>query len=164
MKSLSVLAAASAIAFGAPALAASYRLGGLEVLQPWSRPAAAGTNGVGYMTLANRGKAADALVAVQSPAAERVEIHSSSMAGGVMRMAKVDRVPVAAGAQAALAPGGGHHLMFIHLNRPLKSGDRLPAVLVFASGARLKVDFAVGTGFGPPAGGEAMPPGMKMDH
>ena len=40
---------------------------GVEVLQPWSRPAVAGTNGIGYMVLANRG-AADALVKVETPA------------------------------------------------------------------------------------------------
>ena len=55
---------------------------------PWSRPAAAGTNGVGYMVLVNHGAAPDALEKVESPLASRVEMHSSAMAGGVMSMAR----------------------------------------------------------------------------
>jgi copper(I)-binding protein len=45
---------------------------------------------------------------------------------------------------------GGYHLMLIGLVRPLKTGDRIPATLAFANGARVKVEFAVGTG-APPA-------------
>lgn len=150
----------------APASAATYRLGQIEVVQPWSRPAAAGTNGVGYMTLANRGKAADALVRVESPAAQTVELHSSSMAGGVMRMARVDRVAVAPGGQATFGPSA-YHVMFVKLAKPLNMGDRVPATLVFASGARIKIDFAVGLA-APSTGGmdhSAMDhSAMKMDH
>jgi copper(I)-binding protein len=165
MKAL-LLTAGLALAIAAPAAAASYRLGQLEVVQPWSRPAAAGTNGVGFMTLANHGKAADALVRVETPVAEKAELHSSSTAGGVMRMARQDRVPVAPGGQAVFGPGA-YHVMFIKLAKPLKAGERLPATLVFASGARLKVDFAIGTGLAPPADHSQMSMDhspMKMDH
>ncbi|WP_165837152.1 copper chaperone PCu(A)C [Phenylobacterium hankyongense] len=157
-----LFAAAAAAVIASSAQAASYRLGGLEVIQPWSRPAAAGTTGVGYMTLANRGRALDALVAVASPVARKVEMHSASMAGGIMRMDRQDRVAIPAGGQVAFAPGG-YHLMLVGLAKPLKAGDSVPATLTFASGAKLKVDFAVGTGLGAPA----MPPmaGMGgMDH
>jgi copper(I)-binding protein len=156
MKTL--LIAAAALAAAASAQAATYRLGGLEVGQPWSRPAATGTTGVGYMTLTNRGAKPDALVAVTSPLATKVEMHSSSMAGGIMRMARQDRVTIPAGGQVVFAPGA-YHLMLIGLSRPLKAGDKAPATLSFASGAKLKVDFEVGSGLGPPA------PSMdRMDH
>ena len=122
----------------------------MEVLQPWSRPAVAGTNGVGYMVLANHGRSADALVKVESPIAARVEMHSASMAGGVMSMKAETRVAVPAGGQATFGPGA-YHLMPIGLKRTLKPGDRAPATLTFASGARLKVAFAVSAGMGPPA-------------
>jgi copper(I)-binding protein len=149
MRHLSVALAAALLTAGA-AHAASYRLGGLEVGQPWSRPAGAGTTGAGYMTLANHGKAAATLTGVESPVAARVEMHRSSMDGGVMRMARQAQVVVPAGAQVSFAPGG-YHLMLIGLKAPLKAGDSVPATLTFAGGGRLKVAFTVGSGLGPPA-------------
>jgi len=98
-----VLAAFAALTLAAHAEAAPYRLGGLEVAQVWSRPAAAGTNGAGFMTLSNKGKAADTLKAVESPAAKRVEIHQTSMMGGVMSMKRLD-----AGVQ--VGPGETDHM------------------------------------------------------
>ena len=94
--------------------------------------------------------AADALVAVASPLARKVEMHRSVMAGGVMSMQRQAQVAVPAGGAVRFAPGG-HHLMFLGLTRSLKAGDGLPATLTFASGAKLNVTFAVGTGIGPPA-------------
>ena len=89
---------------------------------------------------------------VESPAAARVEMHSSSMAGGVMSMQKVDRVLVPAGGQATFGPGG-YHLMLVGLTRALNAGDKVPATLTFASGVKLATAFTVGTGAGPPAAG-----------
>src|SRR5687767_6689225 len=65
------LAAASAHAAGA----------GLEVRQAWSRPAAAGGTGAGFMTLANPAGRADALIAVESPLARSVEMHRTVRSG-----------------------------------------------------------------------------------
>ena len=132
----------------------------LEVLQPWSRPTVAGTTGAGYMVIANHGAAADTLVGVESPIAARVEIHEMSMAGGVMSMARRDRVAIPAGASVAFGPGG-YHLMLLNLKRALKSGDAAPATLIFASGARLPVSFKVGDGLGPPSATAPPMPGMK---
>jgi len=114
----------------------------------WSRPAAAGTNGVGYLSIANRGAKPDAVVAVETPLASRVDMHSMSMAGGVMSMQKVDRVAVPAGGQAAFGPGG-HHMMLMGLTRALKVGDKVPLTVTFASGAKLKADLTVA--LGPPS-------------
>lgn len=108
----------------------------------WSRPATAGSTGVGFMILRNPDRVADALVAIESPAAARVEIHRSSLSGGMAMMEMAPRVPLPIGGVVAFSPGG-YHLMFLKLNRPLKRGDRLPATLVFASGARIKVHFGV---------------------
>jgi copper(I)-binding protein len=122
----------------------------LQVLQPWSRPAAAGTNGVGYMVLVNHGGVADVLEKVESPLASRVEMHASSMAGGVMSMKKADSVPIPAGGQATFGPGA-YHLMFLGLTKALKPGDQAPATLSFASGAKIRMAFTVSAGMGPPA-------------
>jgi copper(I)-binding protein len=149
MKTLLIALTVMAAPFAAP-VAALGAVPALQVLQPWSRPAVAGTNGVGYMVLVNRGAVPDLLEKVESPLASRVEMHSSSMAGGVMSMQKADRVPVPAGAQATFGPGA-YHLMLIGLTRTLKAGDQVPATLSFASGAKIKVAFTVSAGMGPPA-------------
>lgn len=152
-----LIAAAAALAFATTTQAATYRLGGIEVVQPWSRPAAAGTNGAGFFTVTNKGKAADTLKAVETPAARKVEMHKTSMANGVMSMQRLDAgLALKPGESVTFAPGG-YHLMLIGLSKATKAGDVIPATLVFASGARLKVEFPVGSG-------PAAMPGMDMDH
>jgi copper(I)-binding protein len=141
-----------ALLLGAGAAAAAP--GGVQATRLWSRPAAAGTNGVGYLTLVNRGKA-DALVGVETSVAAKVEMHASSMAGGVMRMSAEDRVPLPPGAEVRFAPGG-RHLMLLNLKRALRPGDRIPATLRLASGRMLKVTFAVGEGAEPGAAMDGM--------
>jgi len=127
----------------------AFGAGALQVQQPWSRPAVAGTNGVGYMVLANRGRAPDILEKVETPIAARVEIHLSSMAGGVMSMKLKDKVSIPAGGQVTFGPGG-YHLMFLGLTRTQKAGDQIPATLVFASGTKVAARFTVSSGAGPP--------------
>ena len=141
-----LIAAALLIATAAPLTALGA--GKVEVLQPWSRPAVAGTTGIGYMVLANHGPVADALEKVESPLAARVEMHSSSMSGGVMTMRREDRVEVPAGGRTTFGPGA-YHLMLIGLTRTLKAGDQAPATLSFASGAKVKVVFQVTDGRAP---------------
>lgn len=160
MRNLILGLTAAALISAAPAQAATYRLGGLEVGQPWSRPAAAGTNGAGFMTLTNRGPAPDTLIAVESPAARKVEMHRTSMTGGVMSMKRLDSVLLPPGKAITFAPAG-YHLMLIGLDSPLKAGDAVPVTLVFSSGARLKAVFAVGAG---PMGGASAAGAMRMDH
>jgi hypothetical protein len=143
-----------ACAAGAQASALGAAKAGIEVLQPWSRPAVAGTNAIGYMILANRGHAADTLEKVESPLAAKVEIHSSSMAGGIMTMAPVAKVSVPAGGQVTFGPAA-YHLMIIGVTRTLKAGDRVPVTLSFASGAKVRARFAVTSGGPPPAAGGA---------
>lgn len=170
MKPLLIAVAALAVAAAAqaapsPTAAArttAPKTAALEVRQAWSRPAVAGSTGVGYMTLANRGGAPQTLVAVASPWAAKVEMHASSMAGGVMRMARQDKVSVPPHGEVAFSPGS-YHLMLLGLKRPLKAGDSVPATLTFASGARLDVSFAVGSGLGPPASAAGAAMGA-MDH
>jgi copper(I)-binding protein len=141
-----LIAAAVLAAVAAPI--GAFSAGTVEVLQPWSRPAVAGTTGIGYMVLANHGPA-DALEKVESPLAARVEMHSSSMSGGVMSMRREDRVAVPAGGRTTFGPGA-YHLMLVGLTRTIKAGDRVPATLTFASGTKVKATFQVTDGGPPP--------------
>jgi len=122
-----------------------------QVQAAWSRPAAQGSTGAGFMTLSNPDAKADALVSAETPWAREVQVHQSSMSGGMASMKRLDRVALAPGAKVAFAPGG-YHLMFMGLIRALKPGDAVPATLTFASGAKVKANFVVG--MGPPAAEE----------
>lgn len=114
-----------------------------RVQAPWSRPASQGATGAGFMVLVNSGAKPDALVMVESTGARQVQIHQSSVSGGMAAMKMVASVPIPAGSKVIFAPGG-YHLMFLGLSKAQKVGDSLPATLVFASGARIKVVFTVG--------------------
>lgn len=142
---LRILALAAALALAAckPADAHGYKAGDLTIGHPWSRPAAQGMNGAGYLTIANGGTEADVLLAVESPAAQRVEIHEGSTAGGVMRMkALPGGLAIPAGARIELKPGGDH-LMLIKLTAPLAADAKVPATLVFKRAGRVAVEFKV---------------------
>jgi copper(I)-binding protein len=115
----------------------------LQVKDGWSRPAPGGGNGVGYFTVINHGAQPDTLTRVESPLAQRVEMHSMSMVGGVMKMGPVASVAVPAGGQVMFAPGG-FHLMLIGLKKPLAVGDHVPLTLIFASGVKAPMSLSVG--------------------
>jgi copper(I)-binding protein len=147
LKLLPVLALAAVLA--APVAQAARPV--VTAAGAWSRPAVAGTTGVGYMTLTNHGWEPETVVSISSPLASRVEIHASSMTGGVMSMERRDAVAVPAHGQLVFGPGA-YHVMLIGLKSTLKAGDKAPATLTFASGAHLRVGFLVSGGAGPPAG------------
>ena len=92
-----------------------------------------GRPSAGYLAITG-GNRPDQLVGATAPGA-RIELHSMTMTGGVMSMAKLDTVRVPAGASTAFAPGGNHLMIF-----GLSGGPRtLPITLVFGSGKRLTV-------------------------
>lgn len=128
----------------APASAQMTRHGSITVADPWSRATSLRANiGAGYVTLRNTGARPDRLVSATSPRAARVEIHTMSLDGGIMRMRPLaDGLVVPAGGEASLAPGG-HHIMLIGLTAPLKVGERIPATLRFARAGDVRVQFRV---------------------
>lgn len=122
----SVLVAAAFAASAATAASAAP----VRVVDAWCRPAAAGAPSAAcYLTLTAR--AVDSLVGVASPAAERVETHQMDMAGGIMRMKKVDSLPLPAGKPVALQPGSVH-LMLIRPKAALTAGGSTELTLRFA--------------------------------
>ena len=159
------LLALAALTVSVPAVAShawagDYRVGGVEVRRPWTRPAQAGMNGVGYLIVANVSPKPVKLVAVESPAAKSVTLHQSSMAGGVMSMRPVTGgLTIAPGAKVEFAPGG-YHLMLMGLTKAQALGGKVPLTLVFNGGRRMRIDLSVEAG-APKADPMA---GMHMDH
>lgn len=103
----------------------------------WARASVTNT-GAAYATIENRGGADDTLVEALSPVAERVEIHDMTMEGMVMKMRKLDALPVKAGETVSLAPGG-KHIMLIGLHGPVEEGMPVPLTLVFEKAGKIEL-------------------------
>jgi len=127
---------------------------GITVTSPWTRPvASAGGVGAGYGTITNGQDAADVLLGGSSDAAERVELHETSInAEGVASMKKLDAVEIAPGKSIELK-AGGMHLMLIGLKAPLKEGETVKATLKFKHAGDVDVEFPVTASGGAAAGG-----------
>jgi len=110
---------AVALLFALPALADDYKIGELEIDQPWARATPGGVkNGAAYLTLRNGGQNLDRLIAVESTAAKRVGLHNSVEENGVMKMRSLEAIDVPPDGTAMLAPGG-MHIMLMGLNAPM---------------------------------------------
>jgi copper(I)-binding protein len=127
-----------------PAFALDYKLGAIEIGQPWTRatPPTAESGG-GYLVLKNTGTTPDRLIAVKSPAADRVEIHEMKMDGNIMRMREVEKgIEIPPGATVELKPGG-FHVMFMGLKAPFAKEAKVPLTLVFEKAGSIDVDLMV---------------------
>jgi len=139
-----LLALALTLLCSSTAAALDYKLGALEIGQPWARatPPSAPA-GSGFLKITNTGSTPDRLVSASSPAAELVQVHEMKMDGNVMRMREVDNgLEIPAGGSVKLAPGG-LHLMMMGLKGPLKQGTSVPVTLVFEKAGRIDVELTV---------------------
>lgn len=119
-------------------------VGDLRIERPWSRVTPPGTPvGAGYMTVVNTADEPDRLVAAESPAAGRVQIHRSVNRDGKSSMVhQKDGVVVPPNGRIELAPGD-YHLMLMQLAEPLESGERIPVTLRFERAGRIEVELVV---------------------
>lgn len=133
------------IAAGESAAAApTVKVGSLELGHVWLRepPPAAKTAG-GYLSIHNSGSTPDTLQAVEATIAGPVEIHQMSQDNGIMTMrALAGGLEIKPGETVVLKPGG-LHIMFMGLKQPLKSGETVPATLIFEKAGRVPVTFMV---------------------
>jgi len=125
-------------------------------LPPGGAPTAAG-----YLTVKNIGRAGEVFLGGATPAAQRLELHSMTTVGGVMRMRPAaSGVVIAPGQTLTLTPGVGCHLMLIRPTHAFKAGERIPVSLAFAKAGALTKAEAVKTVFVVEA--PAMAPSMTM--
>jgi len=129
------LAAAFALAAAAAAEAADYDVGPIHIAQPWARATPKGaSSGAGYMTVTNNGTTPDRMTCVSSDAAEKCQIHTMTMEGGVMKMRPVEGgLEIKPGETVTLKPAG-LHVMFVDLKHPLEQGKTVEATLKFEKG------------------------------
>ena len=142
---------AAAIALSSSVIATSsihagdFNVGNLELNAPWILVTSADrTVAAGYMEVQNHGSEPDRLVAAETPAAGRVELHGTKSrpgGGNTMRPLPmgIGLVPMH---QLVFQPGGVH-LMFKDINAALKQGDKVPVTLTFEKAGKIDVEFEV---------------------
>lgn len=148
----------------APAAAAEVSAGDLVITQAWTRatPNGAPVAG-GYVTITNRGTAADTLTGGSTEVAGGFELHDMTMEEGVMRMRPSGALAIPPGATVTLSPGG-RHIMLTGLRHGLKQGETVAGTLTFAHAGTVPVRFSVEAlgARGPAAASDHAMPGMKM--
>ena len=131
-------------AWAAPA-ASTPKAGCLSIEDGWIRlPPAPRPMLAGFGRIINRCADARELVAVRSPRFGEVSLHQTRVVDGVSRMRELERLPIAAGGQALLQPGG-LHLMLMQPDSTLVEGERVPLVLVLEDGRELQAALVVST-------------------
>ena len=164
MKDMMLAAFALALC-AAPAAADDVKAGDLVISQAWSRATPGGAKVAGgYLTIENKGTAADRLVSVSADIAGKAEVHEMAMDNGVMKMRPLDKgLVIDPGKTVKLAPGG-NHLMLQELKGPFKEGEKVPVTLEFEKAGKVAVSLDVqGVGAQAPGGGGAMMKKMP-DH
>lgn len=99
----------------------------VTVNDAWVRTPAPGQKvAAAYMEITSR--QGSFLTSMASPAAAAVELHNTTVDGGVAKMRPVAKIELPGGKAVKLAPGG-LHAMLTDLKQPLKRGDKVPLTL-----------------------------------
>ena len=127
------------------AFASDYRLGGLEILSPWSRATPGGaTIGAGYMTIRNTGATPDRLIGGTTDVASDFQFHQTTMEGDVSKMHEMKSgVEIKPGETVEFKPGSTH-IMFVKLKHPLRQHDVVKGTLVFEKAGTVAIEYTVG--------------------
>lgn len=123
---------------------APVTLGDLEITRGYIRamPPRAPAGG-GFITVTNKGKTDDTLIAASSPDAGAVELHEMAIKDNVMIMRQMKGgIPIPAGKTVVLQPGG-LHIMFLKVPEAFKEGQTIPVTLTFKSAGTVKLDMPV---------------------
>ena len=90
------------------------------------------------------------LLGASSPIADKVEIHSMSMDGGIMRMRPVaGGITIPAKGKISFGPSGWH-MMLVGLRKKLEAEEMEPMTLTFQGGLTINVELYIESA---PAGG-----------
>lgn len=142
--SLTIVAASGGEHEHAGHSAAVVTAGDLEISSAWARAMLPGQPaGGGYLSIANKGKEADRLLAVSSPAAGKAEVHEMKVVNDVMVMRPVEgALEIPAGSTVELKPGD-YHLMFMQVAKPFAEGDEVKVTLEFEKAGKVDVSLPV---------------------
>lgn len=147
MNFCSIATLITALIISTAAFAHDYQAGQIHVDHPYARATMPMQPAAGaYLTIENKGKTADKLIALASPAAKNVELHTMSMAGNVMKMRAAPNLELKPADKIVMKPGSGYHIMLTGLVQPLKIGDKFPLTLTFEKSGKVEVSVWVEDG------------------
>jgi len=124
--------------------AENFSVGSIEVGNPWTRVTPRGAPvAVAYLTITNKGSAADRLIGGSTNVAARFEIHSMVTEDGVAKMRPVTGgLEIKPGSTVKLEPGA-LHAMLVGLKQPIAPGAHVTGTLIFERAGKVAVEFAV---------------------
>ena len=138
-----VLSAVAVLALAGAALAHEVKEGAIKIDHPRAAPTPAGAKtGAAYMEIVNNGTEALEIKALSTTAAEKVEVHTVTMTGDIMRMRPVE-LPLTIAPGESLKLVKDRHLMLIGLKKPLVEEDMIPFKIEFANGKSMEFDLYV---------------------
>jgi protein SCO1/2 len=108
----------------------------------WARAGSSSGTSAVYLTLRNGGPAEERLLGARTDAASAVELHQSSMEGGVMRMRPSGPIAIPANSEVTLAPAG-LHIMLLGLRKDLTDGDQLELTLQLERAGELRLNVPI---------------------
>lgn len=116
---------------------------GVEVTDAWARPGAEGRMSAAYFLISNFNSEDDALVSIETDAAQTAEVHESyEREEGMMGMREVPELDLPAQSTVRFEQGG-LHVMLMDLTRQLSEGDTFQLTLAFQNGDSVSVDVPV---------------------
>ncbi|MFJ7885481.1 copper chaperone PCu(A)C [Pseudomonas sp. NPDC096917] len=122
-----------------------FKSGELQIAHPWSQelPPNAPTVAA-YFVIHNTGSTPDRLVSVDTPIAEKAELHQHVMQGDMMKMQPVVDVVVPAGGSVTFAPMA-YHVMLVGIKDRslLLDGKHFPMTLHFEKTGAVPVEVSV---------------------
>lgn len=136
---------AAALILSAPAVMAceTVTIGDLTIEHAWSKATIGeGRPGVFYVEITNGGSVDDALIGIATPAAGMPMLHETVVQDGIASMPHAMSIPVPAGQNVQLSPGG-YHGMLLGLTTALKEGDSFPVTLSFEKAGEVTVNVDV---------------------
>lgn len=122
---------------------AAFAQSSLTVADPWMRQAMAAAQQTAiFMTIENKTGEKRQLVSASTAVAEKVELHTMSMDGGMMKMTQVKAIDVPANGKAELKPGSFHIMLFGLKARP-EDGATVDVTLTFDNGQTMPIKAVV---------------------
>ena len=95
-----------------------------------------------YMTIANTGPDADALIGVTCALGGMAAMHQTTTSSGMTGMQMMDRLEIPGGGSLRMEPGG-YHIMLTGLTAPLTMGQKVTFTLTFEHAGTMTVEAEV---------------------
>lgn len=116
--------------------------GSIEISHYWIRATEPGDRAsMGYLVIRNNGDSMDCLIAAATPFAMWTELHRRLDNPDSMVSLR-DGIDIPPGSSVVFEPGS-HHLMFMDVDTPFRTGEMAEVSLTFERQGRISLDFPI---------------------